>query len=121
MTKRSPTEFAFSKILRTSGIEPGSPESILLADLDDLKLDDVSVDDFIAGVAEVLHDERENEYTEQGWIVRYIALAIASELLVRAREDRPVRGSKLPVESSEEFGKLPFESGCRLFSGKDEN
>ena len=79
------------------------------------------MDDFIAGVAEVLHDERENEYTEQGWIVRYIALAIASELLVRAREDRPVRGSKLPVESSEEFGKLPFESGCRLFSGKDEN
>ena len=114
MTKRSPTEFAFFKILRTSGIEPGTRESILLADL---KLDDVSVD----GVAEVLHDERENEYTEQGWIVRYIALAIASELLVRAREDRPVRGSKLPVESSEEFGKLPFESGCRLFSGKDEN
>ena len=35
MTKRSLTEFAFSKILRTSGIEPGSPESILLVDLDD--------------------------------------------------------------------------------------
>ena len=51
MTKRSPKEFSFSKILRTSGIEPGSPESILLADLDGLKMDDVRVDDFIAGVA----------------------------------------------------------------------
>ena len=35
MTKRDPTEFAFCRILRASGIEPGSVESILLANLEE--------------------------------------------------------------------------------------
>jgi hypothetical protein len=110
MTKRSPNEFAFSKILLTSGIDPGSPESLLFVDLDDLNLEDAAVGDFIAAVAEVLHDKQEHAFMDSGWILKLSALMIAEQLLVRQREIQPARGSKLPVESFEEFCKLPAEA-----------
>ena len=110
MTKRSPTEFTFSKILRTSGIEPGSPESILLADLDDLKLDYVRIDDFIAAVAEVVHDKQEHEYMDRGWMLKMAALKIAGQMLLRGREFHLARSAKVPLESLEEFSQMPAEN-----------
>ena len=109
MTKRSLTEFAFSKILRTSGIEPGSPESILLVDLDDLNLEDVTLGDFIAAT-EILHDRQEHAFMDSGWMLKLSAVMIAGQLLVRKREIQPARGSQLAVESIEDFGKLPAEN-----------
>ena len=66
MTKRSPSEFSFSKILRTSGIEPGSPESLFFVALDDLNLEDATLGDFIAATAEVLHDRQEHVFMDSG-------------------------------------------------------
>lgn len=110
MTKRNPTEFTFAKILRASGIEPGSPESILLANLDDLNLGDVTTEGFIAAVAEVLHDKQEHEYMDRGWMLKQSALMIAEQMLLRAREDNVAQGSQLPVESLEEFRQLPADN-----------
>ena len=109
MTKRSPTEFAFSKILRTSGIEPGSPESLFLVDLDDLNLRDATLGGFIAAVAEIVHDGQEHEFMDSGWILKLSAVMIAEQLLLRQREIQLARGSQLAVESIQDFGKLPAE------------
>ena len=109
MTKRSPTEFAFFKILHTSGIEPGSPESLFFVDLDDLNLGDATLGDFIAATAEVLHDRQEHAYMDSGWIFKLSAVMIAEQLLLRKREIQLARGSQLAVESIQDFGKLPAE------------
>ena len=110
MTKRDPTEFTFAKILRASGIEPGSPESILLANLDDLNLADVTTDGFMVAVAEVLHDKRQHKFMDRGWMLKLSAMMIAKQMLLRAREDNVAQGSQLAVGSLEEFGQLSAES-----------
>ena len=110
MTKRSPTEFTFAKILRASGIEPGSVESILLANLDDLNLGDVTTEGLITAVAEVIHDEQEHQYMDRGWMLKQSAVMIAEQMLLRAREDDVAQGSQLPVESLGEFCKLPADN-----------
>ncbi len=110
MNKRSPTEFVFCRILRASGIEPGSPDSVLLADLDHLNLADVTTAAFIAAVAEVLHDEQEHKYMDRGWMLKQCALTMAMQMLLRVREPHLARGHGLPVESLEEFGQLPAGS-----------
>ena len=92
MTRLDPTEFTFSKILRASGIEPGSPESVLLADLDDLNLGDVPTAVFIAAVAEVLHDEQEHKFMDRGWMLKQSAVMIAEQMLLRAREPQRAGG-----------------------------
>jgi len=117
MTKRSPTEFAFFKILHTSGIDPGSLESLFFVDLDDLNLEDATVGDFIAATAEVLHDRQEHAYMDSGWIFKQSAVMIAEQLLVRKRDVHLARLSQLAVESFEEFGKLPAETLQR--AGRD--
>lgn len=110
MTKRDPTEFAFCRILRASGIEPGSVESILLANLDDLNLGDVTTEGLITAVAEVIHDEQEHQYMDRGWMLKQSAVMIAEQMLLRAREDDVAQGSQLPVESLGEFCKLPADN-----------
>ncbi len=110
MTKRSPIEFAFSEILRTSGIDPGSLRSLFLVDLDDLNLEDATLGVFIAATAEVLHDRQEHAYMDSGWILKLSDVMIAEQLLLRKREIQLVRFSQLTVESFEEFGKLPAET-----------
>ncbi len=107
MPKRSPTEFAFSKILHTSGIDPGSPESLFFVDLDDLNLENATLGDFVAATAEVFHDKQEHEYMDSGWIFKQSAVMIAEQLLLRKREIQLASGIQLAVESIEDFGKLP--------------
>ena len=116
MTKHIPTEFTFAKILRASGIEPGSLESILLANLDDLNLGSVSTAAFITAVAEILHDKQEHKFMDRGWMLKQSAVMIAEQMLLRAREDDVAQGSQLPVESLEEFCQLPADNlqrACR--------
>ena len=110
MNKHSPTEFTFAKILRASGIEPGSLESILLANLDDLNLAGVTTEGFVAAVAEVLHDKQENEFMDRGWMLKQSAVMIAMQMLLRARQDDVAQGSHLPLGSLEEFCQLPADN-----------
>jgi len=110
MTKRCPNEFAFSKILRSSGIHPGSMWSLFLVDLDDLNLEDATLGDFIAATAEALHDRQEYSYMDSGWIFEQSAVMIADQILARKREVPLARLSQLAVESIEDFGKLPAET-----------
>ena len=110
LNKHSPTEFTFAKILRASGIEPGSLESILLANLDDLNLGDVTTEGLITAVAEVLHDKQEHNFMDRGWILKQSAVMIAEQMLLRAREDDVAQGSQLAVGSLEEFCQLSAEN-----------
>ena len=110
MKRRDRTEFAFCRILRASGIEPGSVRSLFLINLDDLNLGDVTTEGLITAVAEVLHDEREHEYMDRGWMLKMSAVMIAEQMLLRAREDNVAQGSQLPVESLEEFCQLPADN-----------
>ena len=110
MTERSPSEFAFSEILRASGIDPESPESLFFVDLDDLNLEGITTVDLVTAVAEVVHDNQEHAFMDPGWIFKESALIISAQLLVRQREIQLARGSQLAVESFEEFVKLPAET-----------
>ena len=110
MTKRSPTEFTFSKILGASGIEPGSPESLFFVDLDDLNLEDATVGDFVTATAEVLHDRQEHEYMDRGWMLKMAAVRIAKQMLLRGREFHLARSAKVLLESLEEFSQMPAEN-----------
>ena len=94
-------------LLRTSGIDPESPESLFFVDLDDLNLEDVTVGDFIAATAEVLHDKQEHEFMDSGWILKLSAVMIADQILARKCEIQPERGIQLAVKSIENFGKVP--------------
>ena len=49
-------------------------------------MDNVRLDDFVAAVAEVLHDKHEHAFMDSDWILKQYALMIAEQLLVRKRE-----------------------------------
>ena len=110
MTERSPSEFVFSEILRASGIDPESPESLFFVDLDDLNLEGITTVDLVTAVAEVVHDNQEHAFMDSGWIFKESALIISEQFLVRQREIQLASGIQLALESIEDFGKLPAEA-----------